>query len=510
MAILPALPDGVVGVPFNSPITVGGGIGALSWSVTLGALPPGLALDPATGLITGTPLAAGAFPFSVTVHDSGFPPNSVARAFTLTVAPPSGPTDLSVSLAPDQNPVAAGATLTYTLTVTNAGAINQATGVTATFTVPSSVTFLSALGTGVCTRAGSLVTCDIGALAPLAVASEAIQVRPDVGGVTIVANADVESALDPNPNNDSVTTSTQVTGAGVHQVWVSNAGDSNPAITIVNADTNTSAATITLAAPADDVAFSPDGLVAYVVNSTTNNVAVVDPKTSLVVTNVPIAEPVKAAVSPDGSILYVTGASPNVSVFNTQPIAFVTTIAVGQDPAGVTFSPDGKRAYVANRNSNTVSVIDTSLNSVVATVPVGTFPVDVVASPNGKRAYVANFFDSSVSVLDTKANVIIDTIFVGDGPQGLAISPDGTRIYVANFNDDTVSVVDTTSDAVIATPIVIGSPNGIVASPDGNFVYVTAYNADAVRVIDTTTNTVVTSVGTASLPISAVNLRRQP
>jgi YVTN family beta-propeller protein len=106
--------------------------------------------------------------------------------------------------------------------------------------------------------------------------------------------------------------------------------------------------------------------------------------------------------------------------------------------------------------------------------------------------------------------VIIDTIFVGDGPQGLAISPDGTRIYVANFNDDTVSVVDTTSDAVIATPIVIGSPNGIVASPDGNFVYVTAYNADAVRVIDTTTNTVVTSVGTASLPISAVNLRRQP
>lgn len=36
-----------------------------------GALPPGLTLDPAAGLISGTPTAAGTFDFQVRVASSG-------------------------------------------------------------------------------------------------------------------------------------------------------------------------------------------------------------------------------------------------------------------------------------------------------------------------------------------------------------------------------------------------------------------------------------------------------
>src|SRR5205814_2152138 len=50
------LPDGVPGVAYG-PVTLSakGGTGPFLWEVVSGALPPGLALDPASGAISGTP-----------------------------------------------------------------------------------------------------------------------------------------------------------------------------------------------------------------------------------------------------------------------------------------------------------------------------------------------------------------------------------------------------------------------------------------------------------------------
>ncbi len=56
-----------VGVPFNSPaMTVTGGVGSMTFSIATGSLPAGLTLNPSTGAITGTPLAAGSFTLKVT------------------------------------------------------------------------------------------------------------------------------------------------------------------------------------------------------------------------------------------------------------------------------------------------------------------------------------------------------------------------------------------------------------------------------------------------------------
>jgi YVTN family beta-propeller protein len=337
-----------------------------------------------------------------------------------------------------------------------------------------------------------------------------VQVRADVGGVILVSNADVESSSpDTNTANNHATVATAVTGAGTRRLWAANAG-TNAALSVLDPDTNTSIGTINLEAPAYDIAFSPDGVRAYAVAFSADNLAVIDTATAAVVGNIPVTAPVRAEVSADGTRLYVAHGSNSLSVFNTQTLALVTTTAVGNAPAGIAIAPSGKRVYVANRNSDSVSVIDTASNSVVATVNVGSFPVEVTLSPNGKRLYVANFFDNTVSVVDTSTNAVVNTIDVGSGPQGLGVTPDGARLYVANFNDDTVSVVDAATDAVIATPVLSGSPNGVVASPDGNFVYVTAYNASVVRVIDTNTNTVVTSMNAGSFTIAVDYVRIKP
>jgi hypothetical protein len=43
-------------------------LGTGSWSVSAGSLPPGLTLNPVTGIISGTPTVNGTFPFTVALY----------------------------------------------------------------------------------------------------------------------------------------------------------------------------------------------------------------------------------------------------------------------------------------------------------------------------------------------------------------------------------------------------------------------------------------------------------
>ena len=63
-----SLPDGTVGAPYSQTLAAAGGVGALQWSGS--GLPAWLSLDPSTGIVSGTPAAAGSSPFSVQVIDS--------------------------------------------------------------------------------------------------------------------------------------------------------------------------------------------------------------------------------------------------------------------------------------------------------------------------------------------------------------------------------------------------------------------------------------------------------
>ncbi len=65
-------PDGVMGVPYSAMVTALGGTPPYSWSSS-GALPSGLTLDSATGIIAGTPTALGKSNFTIQVTDSSTP-----------------------------------------------------------------------------------------------------------------------------------------------------------------------------------------------------------------------------------------------------------------------------------------------------------------------------------------------------------------------------------------------------------------------------------------------------
>ena len=83
-----------VGNPFVLSIAAAGGIGTFLYTVSRGAMPAGVSLDPATGQISGTPTTAGTYTFTVRAADSNGVFKEVSVTITVTAAPsaaPSGP-----------------------------------------------------------------------------------------------------------------------------------------------------------------------------------------------------------------------------------------------------------------------------------------------------------------------------------------------------------------------------------------------------------------------------------
>jgi Putative Ig domain len=80
-----SLPAATAGANFRSRIAVTGGSQPYTWQVVDGKLPSGLRLNPATGVISGTPTATGSYRFAIVATDSNIPANRAQRTYTINV-----------------------------------------------------------------------------------------------------------------------------------------------------------------------------------------------------------------------------------------------------------------------------------------------------------------------------------------------------------------------------------------------------------------------------------------
>ena len=149
------LPPATVGVPYSQTLTATGGTPPLVWSVDPGSpQPPGITLAPATGVLSGTPTAAGTFSFTVVARDAAL--QTATRSLSLTVSAAAASAVLEI-ISPlpsgrlgslyNQTIAAAGGTPPYAWSVVNgalpAGILLSPTagGLSGTPTVRGSSTF---------------------------------------------------------------------------------------------------------------------------------------------------------------------------------------------------------------------------------------------------------------------------------------------------------------------------------------------------------------------------------
>lgn len=160
--------NGTVGAPYSQTLTATGGTGAAyTFSVSSGTLPPGITLNPTTGVLSGTPTAVGSGPytFTVTVTDnSAFANNNTftgQQTYTVTIAPAS----TSLTVANASAPLSASAqNIPLSATVTDGIPVNEGT---VTFTVTQGATTIgSPVTSGTVTNGQASATFVLPAFTP--------------------------------------------------------------------------------------------------------------------------------------------------------------------------------------------------------------------------------------------------------------------------------------------------------------------------------------------------------
>ena len=198
------------------------------------------------------------------------------------------------------------------------------------------------------------------------------------------------------------------------------------------------------AAPAG-IAFSPDGKAAYVANTGTNTVGVIDATSDSAGPPIGgLVSPIGVAVSPDGTKLLITSAGNNTLLLidtadtGNSPAAVPLPPANANSPRGVVISPDGTHAYVADPLANAVTEIGHSgaLTIALAGTGIGTVTSSPTGINCGANCQGRFALDSSVTLNATAGNGSSFTGWSGAGcGNGVASIQSSGIICTATFNN---------------------------------------------------------------------------
>jgi YVTN family beta-propeller protein len=212
--------------------------------------------------------------------------------------------------------------------------------------------------------------------------------------------------------------------------------------------------------------FSPDGQEVWTSEmSSPGSVLVLDPATLETKATIAVGDaPAEVTFSPDGSHAFVANTgSDSVSVIDVASKTVVETIQVGDTPVGAWPGSDGVM-YVDNEAGKSLTAIDATTLDIVRTYELGFTPAMAAVSPAGDL-WVTDTDGGRVVIYSAADGTVLGEIATAAGAHAMAFSDNGQTAYVTNQLAASVSVVDVAGRSVLATIPVGAKPNGIVFRP---------------------------------------------
>lgn len=160
--------------------------------------------------------------------------------------------------------------------------------------------------------------------------------------------------------------------------------------------------------------------------------------------------------NPIKNLAYVVNtSSESISVIDLLEKRVIENIDCGRGAQGFDVHPSGSEIWVANSMENTIFVIDANDFSVKKIIKTPDEPIRVKFTENGQKCVVTNVTAGSISIYDADSKSELKEIKIpGNGnffdrlmhhtprPVGIEMHPDGKYAFITNSNAHRVEVLD--------------------------------------------------------------------
>lgn len=306
---------------------------------------------------------------------------------------------------------------------------------------------------------------------------------------------------------------------GGRTVWVANSGpldghigNRGRTVTVLDSKTYRIQSVIDVGVFPEDIAFARHGRQAFVTNSTSATVSVIDTASRTVTQTIDLAPitmrfPFGVIAGKNSEKIYVTtfgGASDAaIAILDNRDPGNVTlsgTVTIpGFAPNGFTgrpaLTPDGKLLVVPYGSFNGAAkalLVDTASDRVITEVLLSDAggPQTASITPDGRFAYVGIFGgvlggNGGVAVVDLARRSLV-TVIPTPAPEvhGVDVSPNGRFVVATNFRSRTVSLISTATNEVRTTIEVGNKPNDTAFTANSRRAFITNQGDTTVSVVE--------------------------
>jgi titin len=467
------LPGGQVGVAYIQSVAGTDGTNPYGWSVTNGALPTGLTLDPTTGAITGTPATPGADTFTVTVTDDDG--QTASEGFTITVAsaptppaPPASPLAITTTSLPD-----AQDGTTYDQTIVGTGGTAPYQWSISAGSLPSGLSLDSSSGaiTGTSSTSGQDAFTVTLTDADSQTASDTYTLAVDAGSssaTTPPANIPPPPAITTTSLPDGVggvayDVTPDVSGGGGPYTWWLSSGSLPSGLSL-----DPSTGTIT-------------GTVVSGATSETFTVAMTDAEgqTASHVFTLVIGSPSlnsrSIAATPDGEGYWVVGENGTVLAFgDAQLYGSAAHMDLNGPIVGMVATPDGKGYWLVASDGGVFAFGDAAFYGSATPLRLNRAVLGMVATPDGKGYWLVASDGGVFAFGDAAFYGSATPLRLNKPIVGMAATPDGKGYWLV-ASDGGVFAFGDAAFYGSATPVKLNEPlTGIQATPDGKGYWLSA------------------------------------